>query len=107
MRMAHLFAVALGAVGVFLLALAGNGQEKLGLAGPGDSLRLALLRSPEVQKELELKGEQNQKIARIRELTKEAKNQVEAAHGKGKRRRGKPRRLTLSRRNRSGSPAKP
>jgi hypothetical protein len=87
MRRAHLFAVALGAAGVFLLALAGNGQEKLGLAGPGDSLRLALLRSPEVQKALELKEEQNQRIARIRELTKEAKRQVESAHGQGKEKR--------------------
>jgi hypothetical protein len=83
MRRAHLFAVALGATSVFLLALAGNGQEKLGLAGPGDSLRLALLRSPEVQKELALDEEQNRRIARISELTKEAKKQVESAHGKG------------------------
>jgi hypothetical protein len=35
MRRANLFAVAFGATGVFVLALAGNGQERLGLAGPG------------------------------------------------------------------------
>jgi hypothetical protein len=84
MRSVRLSAVAFGATGVFLLAMAGKAQEKLGLAGPGESLRLALLRSPEVQKALELKAEQSQKIARIRERAKTAKKQVEAAHGKDK-----------------------
>jgi hypothetical protein len=84
MRRANLFAVAFGATGVFVLALAGNGQERLGLAGPGESLRLALLKSPEVQKSLELKAKQIEDIGRIRDQTKEARKQVEGVHGKGK-----------------------
>ena len=89
MHKARLLAVAAGTFGVFLLALAGNGQEKLGLAGVGDSLRMALLRTAEVQKELKLKPEQIQKLERLREEAKESKKSVESAHGKGKE-KGKP-----------------
>jgi hypothetical protein len=89
MREARLLAVALGATGVLLTALASSGQEKLGLAGPGDSLRLTLLRIPEIQKELKLSADQRDKIARIAEQTKEAKKQVETDHGKSKE-KGKP-----------------
>ena len=76
---ARLFAMMLGATGVFLLGVSGQGQENLGLAGRADSLRLALLRTPEVQKELKLKEEQLQKISRIGEQAKQAKKQVESA----------------------------
>ncbi len=76
---ARLFAMIVGAAGVFLLGVSGQGQDNLGLAGRGDSLRLALLRTPEVQKELELKPEQIEKLARIGEQAKQAKKQVESA----------------------------
>jgi hypothetical protein len=76
---ARLFAIMLGAAGVFLLGVSGQGQENLGLAGRGDSLRLALLRTPEVQKELKLKADQLQKIGRIGEEAKQAKKQAESA----------------------------
>jgi Spy/CpxP family protein refolding chaperone len=89
MKRTRLFAVALGMAVVFLSMLAGNGQENLGLAGPGESLRLALLRTSQVQKELKLTEEQKGKIARIGEQTKEFKKQVESAHGKGQE-KGKP-----------------
>jgi hypothetical protein len=82
MQKARPFAVTLGVAGVFLATLAGSGQESLGLARPGESLRLTLLRTPEVRKELKLTGEQLGKIARIDEQVKEARRQVESAHGK-------------------------
>ena len=81
MRWAHQFAVAIGAAALS----SGPGRQRPGqtrLAGPGDSARLALLRSPEIQKTLELKAEQTQKIARIRELTNYAKTKVESVRGK-------------------------
>jgi hypothetical protein len=74
----------LGLAGLLLLAFTGSGQEKLGLAGAGDSLSAALLRTPEVQKELKLTGQQIEKITRIAEQAKTSKKQVEEAHGKGK-----------------------
>jgi hypothetical protein len=74
----------LGTAGLLLLALTGNGQEKLGLAGQGDSLRAALLRTPEVQKELKLTTQQLEKISRIAEQAKASKKGIEEAHGKGK-----------------------
>jgi hypothetical protein len=74
----------LGMAGLLLLAFTGSGQEKLGLAGAGDSLRAALLRTPEVQKELKLTGQQLEKITRTAEQAKTSKKKIEEAHGKGK-----------------------
>ncbi len=84
MNRARVFAAMMAAAGVFLLAVAGQGQENLGLAGRSDSLRLALLRTAEVQKALELKADQVQKINRIGDQAKEARKQVESASGKDK-----------------------
>ena len=74
----------LGMAGLLLLAFTGSGQEKLGLAGAGDSLRAALLRTPEVQKELKLTGQQLEKITRTAEQAKTSKKKIEESHGKGK-----------------------
>jgi Spy/CpxP family protein refolding chaperone len=84
MLRARLIGAVLGAAGVLLLAFTGSGQEKLGLAGGGDSLRGALLRTPETQKELKLTKEQIAKITRIAEEAKTSKKKVEEAHGKVK-----------------------
>jgi hypothetical protein len=73
-----------GMAGLLLLAFTGSGQEKLGLAGAGDSLRAALLRTPEVQKELKLTGQQLEKITRSAEQAKTSKKKIEEANGKGK-----------------------
>lgn len=80
----RLIGAATGTVGVLVAALIGNGQEKLGLAGAGDSLRGALLRTPEVQRELKLKSGQIEKILRIVEQSKSSKKTIEEANGKGK-----------------------
>ena len=80
----RLIGAVLGAAGVLLLAFTGSGQEKLGLAGAGDSLRAALLRTPEIQKELKLTKEQLAKIIRVAEEAKVSKKKVEEVHGKGK-----------------------
>jgi hypothetical protein len=74
----------LGMAGLLLLAFTGSGQDKLGLAGAGDSLRAALLRTPQVQKELKLTGQQIEKIVRIAEQAKTSKKKAEEASGKGK-----------------------
>ena len=84
MLRARLIGAVLGAAGVLLLAFTGSGQEKLGLAGAGDSLRAALLRTPEIQKELKLTKEQLAKITRVAEEAKLSKKKVEEVHGKGK-----------------------
>ena len=84
MLRARLIGAVLGAAGVLLLAFTGSGQEKLGLAGAGDSLRAALLRTPEIQKELKLTKEQLAKITRVAEEAKVSKKKVEEVHGKGK-----------------------
>jgi hypothetical protein len=84
MLRARLIGAVLGTAGVLLVAFTGSGQEKLGLAGAGDSLRAALLRTPEIQKELKLTKEQLAKISHITEESKTAKKKVEEAHGKGK-----------------------
>jgi hypothetical protein len=87
----RLIGAALGMSGMLLMAFTGSGQEKLGLAGEGDSLRVALLRTPEVQKELKVTSQQVKKIASIAEQAKTTKKRVEEAHGKGKgREKGKP-----------------
>jgi hypothetical protein len=80
----RLAAVGLGVLGVLVGALVGIGQDNLGLAGPGDPLKLSLLRLPAVQKELELTPEQNATIATLSEQTKEAKKEIESASGKVK-----------------------
>ena len=81
----RLLAVALGASAVVLgSALSGRGQDnKLGLAGAGEPLRLVLLRTPEVRKELKITGEQLERLDKVRDQTKTAKKEVESAHGKG------------------------
>jgi hypothetical protein len=84
MLRARLFGTALGMGGLLLVALNGNGQEKLGLAGEGDSLRAALLRSAEIQKELKLSTKQIEKITAVAQEAKASKKKVEGAHGKGK-----------------------
>ena len=84
MLRARLVGAVLGMAGLLLLAFTGSGQEKLGLAGAGDSLRAALLRTPEVQKELKLTSQQLAKIVRIAEQAKTSKKTIEEAHGKGK-----------------------
>ncbi|MHB1558874.1 MAG: hypothetical protein ACYC61_15585 [Isosphaeraceae bacterium] len=68
-----------GTIGVLILALVGNGQERLGLAGRGDSLRLALLRSAEVRRELRLTDEQIDRIGRIEAESKQTKKQFDSA----------------------------
>jgi hypothetical protein len=84
MRIANLYVAFLGMAGVMLLAFVTSGQDKLGLAGPGDSLRVALLRTPQIQQELKLKSQQIEKISRIGDQAKTAKKKIEEAHGKGK-----------------------
>ncbi len=84
MRIASLYGVFLGTAGAILLAFVSSGQDKLGLAGPGDSLRAALLRTPQIQQELKLKSQQIEKIGRIGDQAKTAKKKIEEAHGKGK-----------------------
>ena len=79
----------LGAVGagmavVLMSALAGFGRAPNGLAGPGESTRLALLRLPAVQEELKVTAEQKAKVAKIADQAKVAKKEIEVAHGKGK-----------------------
>jgi hypothetical protein len=88
MRKSHAFAMLMGSAGVLFAALVGHGQERLGLAGRGDSLRLALLRTPEVQRELKLTDQQKEKIARIEAESKESKKRVDSTYGKGE--KGKP-----------------
>jgi hypothetical protein len=80
----RLIGAVLGMAGLLLLAITGSGQEKLGLAGASDSLRAALLRTPEVQKELKLTRQQIEKIIRIAEQAKTSKKNAEEASGKGK-----------------------
>ncbi len=89
MQASRLLGMVIGMAGLFLFALAGNGQDSLDIAKPGESLRLSLLRTPQVQKELKLRPEQIGKITKIVEQTKVAKKQVESAHGKDKE-KGKP-----------------
>ncbi len=80
----RLIGAVLGMAGVLLLAFTGTGQEKLGLAGPGDSLRAALPRTPQVQKELRLTTQRIEKLVRIAEQAKTSKKKVEESSGKGK-----------------------
>ena len=80
----RLIGAVLGMAGVLLLAFTGTGQEKLGLAGAGDSLRAALLRTPQVQKELKLTTQQIEKLVRVAEQAKTSKKKVEESSGKGK-----------------------
>jgi LTXXQ motif family protein len=75
----RLWAMAPGLVGVLILAFAGIGQGQLGIGGPGEGVKLALLRLPAVQKELDLTPKQKQEIARIGEDTKAAKKQIDSA----------------------------
>jgi len=84
MLLMRLIGAAAGMVGVLVAAYGGSGQEKLGLAGAGDSLRSALLRTPEVQRELKLKGAQIEKILGVAEQSKSLKKKLEEAAGKGK-----------------------
>ena len=83
MRGTRLMVVAVGAIGVLASALVGIGQDNLGLAGPGEPVKLTLLRLPAVQKELELTPEQLAKINALSDQTKEARKQIEQASGKG------------------------
>lgn len=83
MRKSHAIAMLMGMTAVLLAAMAGNGQERLGLAGRGDSLRLALLRTPEVQKVLKLTNEQRDRIAKLEVETKVSKKRIEANFPKG------------------------
>jgi hypothetical protein len=80
----RLIGAILGMGGLLLLAFTSSGQERLGLAGAGDSLRVALLRTPQVQKELKLTGQQIEKVIRIAEQAKTFKKKAEEANGKGK-----------------------
>src|ERR1700679_1121843 len=80
----RLIGAVLGMAGLLLLAITGSGQEKLGLAGASDSLRAALLRTPEGQKEVKLKRRQIEKIIRIPEQAKTSKKNAEETSGKGK-----------------------
>jgi hypothetical protein len=84
MRGTRLAAITLGVLGVLVSALIGMGEDDLGLAGPGEPLKLTLLRLPAVQKELGMTPEQQAKVNTLSEETKEAKKQIEAASGKGK-----------------------
>ena len=77
-------AATIAAAGVLLLALSGQGQDTIGLAGRGESLRLRLLSTPEVQKELKLSQQQVAKIDRFAAEFKTAKKEVESARGKGR-----------------------
>jgi hypothetical protein len=52
-----------GLAGVLLFALAGIGQGQLGIGGPGEGIKLALLRLPAVQKELGLTAKQKAVIS--------------------------------------------
>jgi hypothetical protein len=84
----------MGTTGVLLAALAGNGQERLGLAGRGDSLHLALLRTPEVQKAMKLTESQKEKLAGLEAVSKATKKRFESVHkgekGKSKAKPGEP-----------------
>ena len=51
--------------------------------GAGDSLRLALLRSPQVQKELKLTDRQKERLAELEAESKVSKKRVESTYGKG------------------------
>jgi hypothetical protein len=73
------WAMAPGLVGVLLLAVAGIGQGQLGIGGPGEGIKLALLRLPAVQKELALTAKQKAEIARLGEEAKAAKKEVDSA----------------------------
>jgi hypothetical protein len=79
MKARRTWALTPGLVGVLLLALAGIGQGQLGIGGPGEGLKLGLLRLPAVQKELELTAKQKGEIARLGEETKAAKKEVDSA----------------------------
>ena len=79
MRTNHAIAMLMGTTAVLVAALAGNGQERLGLAGRGDSLRISLLRTPEVQKVLKLSPSQIEKITRLEAESKETKKRFEQA----------------------------
>ncbi len=79
MRIKRPWAMTPGVAGVLLLALVGIGQGQLGIGGPGEGIKLALLRLPAVQKELELTAKQKAEIARLGEETKAAKKEVDSA----------------------------
>jgi hypothetical protein len=64
---------------VLVLAFAGIGQGQLGIGEPGEGVKLALLRLPAVQKELDLTERQKLEVARLGDETKAAKKQVESA----------------------------
>ena len=72
------WALAPGLIGVLLVAFAGIGEGQLGIGGPGEGIKLALLRLPSVQKELELTAKQKSEIARIGDETKVAKKTIDA-----------------------------
>lgn len=79
MRMKRVLAVAAGLALVLLWALAGPGEDLLGISGRGESLRLALLRTPEVRKELKITAPQARQIESLTEEAKETKKQLESA----------------------------
>lgn len=79
MRNSRPWAMAPSLAAVVLLALTGVGQGQLGIGGPGEGTKLALLRLPAVRKELELTPKQDAEIARLGEATKTAKKGIDAA----------------------------
>ena len=72
------WAIAPGLIGVLLVAFAGIGEGQLGIGGPGEGAKLALLRLPSVQKELKLTDKQKAEIARLGDETKAAKKTIDA-----------------------------
>ncbi len=79
MKTTRPWAMVPGLLAVLLVALAGVGQGQLGIGGPGEGVKLALLRLPAVQKELKLTDKQKTAIDGLADRTKAARKEVDAA----------------------------
>ena len=90
MKPRHPWAIIPGMAAVLILAAAGIGQGQLGIGGPGEGVKLALLRLPAVQKELKLTDPQKREVAKLGEQTKVAKKEIETASKTQEKSRGGP-----------------
>ncbi len=79
MKAKRLWAMSLSLTAVLLFALAGTGQGQLGIGGPGEGVKLGLIRLPAVQKELDLSEKQKAEIAKLGNEAKAAKKQLDTA----------------------------
>ncbi len=76
-RLTRFWVITSSSLAVLLVAVVGSGRGQLGLGGPGEGIKLGLLRSPAVQKELDLTEKQKQQVAKLGDDAKAAKKQFD------------------------------